>query len=65
MNHLWKEKTKDKCKYLKMGYLFCLFVFFLSEDRMKIYVNGHGPFVGTFATDQRNLMNANSNFNTK
>ena len=33
-----KKRQKTNDKYLKMGYWFCLFVFFLSEDRMKIYV---------------------------
>ena len=35
-----------------------------NADRMKIYVNGHGPFTGGFQSDQRSLMNANSNFST-
>ena len=34
-----------------------------NADRMKIYVNGEGPYTGSFQADQRNLMNANSQFN--
>ena len=34
-----------------------------NADRMKIYVNGAGPYTGSFQADQRNLMNANSHFN--
>ena len=34
-----------------------------NADRMKIYVNGAGPYTGSFQADQRNLMNANSQFN--
>ena len=34
-----------------------------NADRMKIYVNGAGPYTGSFQSDQRNLMNANSHFN--
>ena len=33
-----KKRQKTNDKYLKMGYWYCLFVFFLSEDRVKIYV---------------------------
>ena len=33
-----KKRQKTNDKYLKMGYWFCLFVFVLSEERMKIYI---------------------------
>ena len=35
-----------------------------NADRMKIYVNGVGPYTDAFQADQRNLMNANSQFNS-
>ena len=34
-----------------------------NANRMKIYVNGVGPYTGSFQSDQRNLMNENSAFN--